>query len=533
MLKFKDVVMANKTYACYEVNNILSVDQIALHVLRQDCPDFILPIKTMNIDGVLEIQCDLSEGVRLKYSSNRVYKNELVAILNNMITAFQTCNDWFLDYHYFCFNFDYIMIKHEGTAISFPYIPVEENYSSEKEIKEFLEDFVTRYEILDDERFGFNLIKVLKNSPNVISGLSNYLISVGKNSTNEKDASAGKNFGIMNEPKNNYYSYNDNQKNTFESSQVQRDYGYSNENVIKPVKEDENQINDDITASDSKNSKFGLGFGQKKEKNQQKQDENNILESTSSYRGKEYGADTTAESLRASLFGEIEETPSKTKSNGKFFNSSKSNKKDTKDDKKEYQKETARSGFSLFGKKNKADKAADIQNAADDTGRGRRIADDVLRNDGYNGNGNNLSGEYNRERRYVIGDDVTDIDEEAATTEDNYDKLSLQLVESSGYNIPAHVELDLSSGNCTVGRAVSSGVNIADYCFDSNIKFMARRQFMLQKKNNSWYIMDISNHGTTYINNQQIAPNALIPLEIGDLIMVKNQPMQRIVYRVV
>ena len=46
-----DVVIANKSYTKLTVPAGSQTDQIALRVIRRDCPDFLLPIKVMESMG--------------------------------------------------------------------------------------------------------------------------------------------------------------------------------------------------------------------------------------------------------------------------------------------------------------------------------------------------------------------------------------------------------------------------------------------------------------------------------------------------
>ena len=46
-----DVSDANKSYTKLEVSEKSDLDLIAVKVLRKDCPDFLFPLKMMEIDG--------------------------------------------------------------------------------------------------------------------------------------------------------------------------------------------------------------------------------------------------------------------------------------------------------------------------------------------------------------------------------------------------------------------------------------------------------------------------------------------------
>ena len=54
-----DVSDANKSYTKLEVAEKSDLDLIAVKVLRKDCPDFLFPLKMMEIDGETEIRIHL------------------------------------------------------------------------------------------------------------------------------------------------------------------------------------------------------------------------------------------------------------------------------------------------------------------------------------------------------------------------------------------------------------------------------------------------------------------------------------------
>ena len=55
----KDIVLSNKTYAKMTVSDESVLDEIAVKVVKQDAPDFLLPVKMINIDGLMEIRYEI------------------------------------------------------------------------------------------------------------------------------------------------------------------------------------------------------------------------------------------------------------------------------------------------------------------------------------------------------------------------------------------------------------------------------------------------------------------------------------------
>ena len=85
-----DVVIANKSYTKLTVPAGSQTDQIALRVIRRDCPDFLLPIKVMEIDGELEIRYELLEGVRLSYFPKKMKKREFIDLFVRLLSPLKS-----------------------------------------------------------------------------------------------------------------------------------------------------------------------------------------------------------------------------------------------------------------------------------------------------------------------------------------------------------------------------------------------------------------------------------------------------------
>ena len=73
-----DVVISNKTYAKLTVSDENVLDEIAVKVVKQDTPDFLLPIKMININGETEIRYEIGDGIRLSYLHEKMSKRDFL-----------------------------------------------------------------------------------------------------------------------------------------------------------------------------------------------------------------------------------------------------------------------------------------------------------------------------------------------------------------------------------------------------------------------------------------------------------------------
>ena len=120
----KEEIIANKGYAVFCVKEDDQTDDIAVRVLKQDCPDFLLPFKTMSIDGNMEFRYELSDGVRMSYQLPRMSRKELTRQMVSLLLPFKNCGDWLLDYHCLLLDPQYIFLNAKDQTVRYVYLPV-------------------------------------------------------------------------------------------------------------------------------------------------------------------------------------------------------------------------------------------------------------------------------------------------------------------------------------------------------------------------------------------------------------------------
>ena len=165
-----DVVIANKTYTKLLVAAGEQLDDIALKVIKQDLPEFLLPIKSMDIDGDTEIRYEIVDGLRLEYFSNSMTKKEFVTLLSSMLMPFKICNDWFLDYHNILLDKKYILVGKKQNTVKYVYIPSAKYGHTDEQIMKFFQDFILNMNITDDSVYVMDLYRrAVKDGANLMS----------------------------------------------------------------------------------------------------------------------------------------------------------------------------------------------------------------------------------------------------------------------------------------------------------------------------------------------------------------------------
>lgn len=172
----KDVVIAGKTNVKMDVSDETILDQIAIRVIRQDMPEFLLPVKMMHVNGETEIRYEIGEGIRLSYYPENMSKNEFLMLMEHMIRPFQICNDYFLDYHKFYLDKEYIMIGKDGTHLRYLYRFDETYQLTDEQILEFFREFLLDINLSDDKQFIFQLYRKSKEKTTTLTAFFESII---------------------------------------------------------------------------------------------------------------------------------------------------------------------------------------------------------------------------------------------------------------------------------------------------------------------------------------------------------------------
>jgi hypothetical protein len=105
----------------------------------------------------------------------------------------------------------------------------------------------------------------------------------------------------------------------------------------------------------------------------------------------------------------------------------------------------------------------------------------------------------------------------------------LELLESSTVGAIQRISLDFQ-GNLTIGRMSNNGVQ-ANILFNGSFKQISRMHAMIERKGNSYFIVDLGSANKTMLNNSVLIPNTPQPLNNGDRIsFAVNTP---VIYTVV
>lgn len=468
-----DVVIANRNYTRLSVAENETVDEIALKVMKQDCPDFLLPIRTLEIDGEMEIRYEQQEGVRLCYSSMKMSKKDFTVLLENMLMPFKVCDDWFLDYHNILLDADYILLGRKDRSVKYIYVPVAEYARKDAEIISFFSDLILKADIQDDSRFSIDLLRVLKGDN---SNLMTLLEFISRNSaapireqeTPRQESMPEKAFTAV--------------KDTLSSLQ-------------KAVQEMPKETLKEASPAEKAHGEGAARPGR----------------STG-----EFGKKDVQGQLVGSLFDDEDDEPEKKKPKGK---PAKPEKEEMSKGGKEKEKaKPTKNGvlWDIFKGKPKGKAEHAVEAAPVDDYDWEPVPERSVHQ-----KGSPVSPVADME-------DVTEICAEEQGADDGV--LRMRLVDGAGYDCPKMLEIDLSQGFATVGRRDKNNQAHSDYNFDSSLSFISRRHFRVEREGDHWVIIDLGSGNGTFVNGEALLPNMRHALVSGDTVMISAK--RRLAYQV-
>lgn len=162
-------LIANKLYEKVKLSEGTSLDQIAVKVIRNDCPEFLLPMRVVEIDGDTELRYEVAGGVAFNLQNHSMSKKETVELLLNMLEAFEKCPDYFLDIHKLYLDENHIYLGKDCKNVKYVYIPTDTYENDDSRIVSFFNKLIAELQITDDKNFQLELIRILVVDSNIHS----------------------------------------------------------------------------------------------------------------------------------------------------------------------------------------------------------------------------------------------------------------------------------------------------------------------------------------------------------------------------
>lgn len=163
-------------YLNIELQESVCLDEIAVHVIKEDCPDFLIPFHTVNVNDRTMLKYKLINTIALEYSGRELFKKEFVKLYLDLLTPFIEGKDWFLDYHNFCIDPRYIYLDRQNACARFIYVPAASYRNSDEDILQFFKNTFVAITIRDDANFQVKLYQFFSGGEFTLSDLYHVML---------------------------------------------------------------------------------------------------------------------------------------------------------------------------------------------------------------------------------------------------------------------------------------------------------------------------------------------------------------------
>lgn len=153
------------------------MDEIAIKMLKEDCPDFLIPFQMVMMNDRITLKYKLQDAVSLAYTSMTFTKKGFIDFYTALLRPFEEVSDWFMDYHYLCIDKNYVYLNRDMSKASFLYIPEYSYRNTDEEIVNFFREILNQVTITDDNGILLKLYQYFSKNGVVFSELRELLKS--------------------------------------------------------------------------------------------------------------------------------------------------------------------------------------------------------------------------------------------------------------------------------------------------------------------------------------------------------------------
>ncbi|MGN0408057.1 MAG: FHA domain-containing protein [Bacteroides sp.] len=501
-------------------------DEIAMKVIKQDCPEFLIPFRVTSINDTVMLKYKLVNATALEYAVITLHKSEFIKMYLNLLTPFVKGRDWFLDYHNLCIDTRYVYLDKHFNNAYFIYVPEASFRNSDTEILEFFNKVLTRTEIKDDDGFQVKLFRYFAGAQVTLDGLYRmFKEEEGKGSGLQQNSAMKQNAVLQ---QNTAMQQNAvPQKNAvLQQNAVSGQGGMSQPQYSQAQKPNVAQnpaVQQNQGASNQKSGVFG-GFG-------------NIFSGKKNEQAPEVKMQAPASEEKAPW--EDSDNDSAIEA---LFDSGKKPARKKAGSQPESNKQEEKHGIFGFKKDKDAKKNGEGIPAMN---MGTPMQQNVPLQPNVQMQPNvqvkpNMSMQQNApyqqapvqmanvQRNMAMADDETEIafDGAGSLKTEGF----LELAESEEPGAPQRIELGFQTPFITVGRISSDEVK-PDIAFPANFKRIGRRHARIEKKDGNYYVIDLGSANHTMLNRQIMVPNQPYLLKDGmELAFTVNHPVRYIVH---
>lgn len=423
----------------------VQLDEIVIKVVKQDCPEFLIPFRIVEINDSMSLRYKLTDMIALEYTDRTLHKAKFIRLYKNLLAPFMKGNDWFLDYHNLCIDSKYIFLDKMNTLAHFIYIPEHSCRNTDEEILQFFKDTFVQITITDDASFQVRLFQYFTKADVTLSDLYRMI--------SEEDRKLG-------------------------SAEKVPAADVSRASVQNKASGDGHPLVNGNPARPKLNVKTDTV-------------QEKIEPASQALSDSHDGEDEVMQAL--------------------FGNNKKKEKEKGKSQKKEKERKAA--GFGFFGKKN-------------EQSGGRKAEENYQKEQKPFSSGADSANSINPFEESLPMYMPDENDKTEIISDGFHLKPYLELIESSLTGALSRIELDFNNRYITIGRS-SSDESQPDVAFSREFTQISRRHARIEKREDSYYVIDLGSTNHTVLNGQILMPNQPYQLtDGGELAFSDSKPIR-------
>lgn len=142
-----------------QLEDPIDIDEIAMKTINNDCPDFLIPFQLLEVNGSTQLRYKLINTIALEYIDTTYTKKDFIKLFMNLLNPLIKGNEWFLDYHCFCIDPQYVYIDRISNLVMYIYVPEASYKNTDQEIFNFIKNTFNKMTITDDPGFQVTLFQ--------------------------------------------------------------------------------------------------------------------------------------------------------------------------------------------------------------------------------------------------------------------------------------------------------------------------------------------------------------------------------------
>ena len=147
------------------------IDSIAEKVAVNDCPSFVVPFVSSEINGNIVYKYNVGNLLSIKYFDKNLTKANFIKLVKNALTPFVECEEWFMNYRHFYLDIENIYIKKEDYSVKYIYIFSDDYLADDETVKNFIRELINNIDISDDNKLQLELCHILLTNKYVFSDI--------------------------------------------------------------------------------------------------------------------------------------------------------------------------------------------------------------------------------------------------------------------------------------------------------------------------------------------------------------------------